>query len=633
VDYDPARANVLLDEIGLVQRDAEGFRTFPDGSRMHFFLNFQHGTGMLSGLLEGVVDDWARVGIRATARERSVNLFRIEFEGLQHDFTVVGATGLALPLNLPRLFTLTRGSWYASAWARWFDLGGFYGKNVPLSDGVQIPPQDHPIMDAVRVYDQSIRATGIEERVEIFREALKIAGRELWTINIASSPPIMAVVKKGFRNVPREMIFNWDMLGLGSGGRETFFIENPSDSPGAIAQTKESIVKPTLPPRLAESLAGLRPGEELKGGGLGGWFRTLFLAGLVSIVGLIAFKHPFIGRRLLIMVPTLFFISIVVFTIIQLPPGDYISTMIARLEVLGEEADMSRIEELKILFGLDESTISQYLKWTGLKWFTSFAAEDTGLLQGNLGRSMETLGLVNDMIGDRLLLTLAVSLGTILLTWTLALPIGIYSAVRQYSLGDYAITFVGFLGMCIPNFLLALLLMHFASQFFGLNISGLFSAEYGAQPEWTWGKFVDLLKHIWLPIVVLGVAGTAGMIRVMRGNLLDELKKPYVTTARAKGVRPMKLLLKYPVRLALNPFISSVGVLFPQLISGGAIVAMILSLPTIGPEMIYALTSEDMYLAGTLLMLLSVLGVVGTLVSDLLLMALDPRIRMGSGSK
>jgi ABC-type dipeptide/oligopeptide/nickel transport system permease component len=237
------------------------------------------------------------------------------------------------------------------------------------------------------------------------------------------------------------------------------------------------------------------------------------------------------------------------------------------------------------------------------------------------------------MIGDRLLLTVFISVGTILFTWMMALPIGIFSAVRQYSIGDYIATFVGFLGMCVPNFLLALLLMFFTSKFFGVHVTGLFSAEFGAQPEWTLAKFVDLLKHIWLPILVLGVTGTTGMIRVMRGNLLDELKKPYVVTARAKGVRPLKLLLKYPVRLALNPFISSIGVLFPQLISGGAIVAMILSLPTIGPQMIYALTSEDMYLAGTLLMLLSTLGVVGTLVSDILLMALDPRIRMSSGGR
>jgi ABC-type dipeptide/oligopeptide/nickel transport system permease component len=235
---------------------------------------------------------------------------------------------------------------------------------------------------------------------------------------------------------------------------------------------------------------------------------------------------------------------------------------------------------------------------------------------------------VNAIVGDRILLTVLISLGTILLTWALAIPIGIYSAVRQYSIGDYVLTFLGFIGMCVPGFLLALLLMYASAEFLGIPVSGLFSSQYGAQPEWDWPKILDLLKHIWVPVVVLGIGGTAGMIRVMRANLLDELKKPYVVTARAKGVRPLKLLLKYPVRMALNPFISGIGGIFPQLVSGGAIVAMVLSLPTVGPLLLAALMSEDMYLAGSMLMVLSLLGVVGTLVSDLLLLWLDPRIRM-----
>ncbi|MDY7011490.1 MAG: ABC transporter permease, partial [Planctomycetota bacterium] len=215
-------------------------------------------------------------------------------------------------------------------------------------------------------------------------------------------------------------------------------------------------------------------------------------------------------------------------------------------------------------------------------WFATFDEADEGLLQGNMGRSMETTQEVNEMIGDRLLLTVLISLGTIMFTWALAIPIGIFSAVRQYSIWDYILTFLGFIGMCIPAFLLALILMAVS------GVSGLFSADFAAQPEWDWPKVIDLLKHIWIPVVVLGVGGTAGMIRVMRANLLDELKKPYVVTARAKGVRPVKLLFKYPVRLALNPFISGIGGLFPQLVSGGAIVAMVLSLPTIGPLLLDA---------------------------------------------
>ncbi|MEM6561070.1 MAG: ABC transporter permease, partial [Planctomycetota bacterium] len=228
---------------------------------------------------------------------------------------------------------------------------------------------------------------------------------------------------------------------------------------------------------------------------------------------------------------------------------------------------------------------------------------------------------------DRLLLTVLISAGTILFTWVVALPIGIYSAVRQYSVGDYVATVIGFIGMAVPNFLLALVLMAL------VGVSGLFSAEYAAQPEWTWGKVLDLLGHIWIPIVVLGTGGTAGMIRVMRANLLDELNKPYVTTARAKGVRPLKLLLKYPVRLALNPFVSGIGGILPALVSGGAIVAIVLSLPTVGPLLLDALFLEDMYLAGSMLMVLSLLGIIGTLMSDLLLLALDPRIRMEGGGR
>jgi ABC-type dipeptide/oligopeptide/nickel transport system permease component len=234
---------------------------------------------------------------------------------------------------------------------------------------------------------------------------------------------------------------------------------------------------------------------------------------------------------------------------------------------------------------------------------------------------------VNDDVGDTILLTVLLSAGTILFTWAMALPIGIYSAVKQYSLSDYILTVIGFIGMCVPAFLLALVLMAIS------GVSGLFSAEYAVMPEWTWGKTVDLLRHIWIPVVVLGVGGTASMIRVMRANLLDELRKPYVITAMAKGVRPTKLLLKYPVRIALNPFISGIGHLFPQLVSGGAIVSIVLSLPTVGPLLLRALQTEDMYLAGSMLMVLSLLAVVGTLVSDLLLLWLDPRIRFEGGTR
>jgi ABC-type dipeptide/oligopeptide/nickel transport system permease component len=240
---------------------------------------------------------------------------------------------------------------------------------------------------------------------------------------------------------------------------------------------------------------------------------------------------------------------------------------------------------------------------------------------------------VSQIVGDRILLTIILSLGSILITWAVAMPIGIYSAVRQYSIADYVFTFVGFIGMCIPSFLLAVIMMYLAQEWFGLQMVGLFSPKYALQPYWDWAKLVDLLKHLWLPVAILGIGSTGGMIRVMRGNLLDELKKPYVTTARAKGVRPMRLLLKYPVRLALNPFISGIGGLFPALISGGTLISVVLSLPTVGPLMLDAMLAEDTLLAGSMLMVLSLLGVFGVLVSDLLLLWLDPRIRFEEGTR
>ena len=352
---------------------------------------------------------------------------------------------------------------------------------------------------------------------------------------------------------------------------------------------------------------------------------------LLTVLG--GLRHPYILRRLLIMIPTLGIISVVVFTIIQLPPGDYVTNRIMQLKQSGDESALEQVEMLEDMYYLDDPMPVKYARWVGLKWFTTFRQEDRGLLQGNLGRSMQNDRPVNELVGDRVLLTMLISLGTILFTWIVAIPTGIYSAVRQHSVGDYVLTFVGFIGMCVPGFLLALLVMYGAKEVLGVHVSGLLSAEFSAQPQWDWPKIVDLLRHIWVPVVVLGVAGTAAMIRVMRANLLDELKKPYVTTARAKGLRPAKLLMKYPVRLALNPFISGIGGLFPQLVSGGAIVAMVLSLPTVGPLMLSALMNEDMYLAGSMLMVLSLLGVFGTLVSDLLLLWLDPRIRFQGGRR
>jgi peptide/nickel transport system permease protein len=323
----------------------------------------------------------------------------------------------------------------------------------------------------------------------------------------------------------------------------------------------------------------------------------------------------YIVRRVLIMIPTLFVVSVVSFAIIQLPPGDYLDSLEASLAAQGGNVDTAQLEAIKERYGLGEPMHVQYYEWiSGI------------LLRGDFGRSFEWNRPVADLIWDRLGLTFLISLSTILFTWIVAIPVGIYSAVRKYSAGDYVVTFVNFIGLAIPNFLLALLLMYASYTLFGQSVGGLFSPQYANAP-WSWAKVGDLIAHLWVPVVVLGTAGTAGLVRIMRANLLDELHKPYVTTARAKGLSEWRLLLRYPVRIALNPFVSTVGWSLPRLISGAIIVSVVLSLPTTGPLFLQALKSQDMYLAGSFILMLSTLTVIGTLVSDILLAWLDPRIR------
>lgn len=629
VDYAPERANQLLDEMGLTQRDFEGYRTYPDGSRMTFYLYYCSFTGAGPG--QFVVDDWGKVGVRTILRERSRALFYTEKGALTHDFDVWIGNGEYFPLIAPRYFLpFNTESNFAIGYARWYMRGGLQGNpRADRAHGCIEPPVDHPLRQAMELYEQAIAESDPEQQRDVFRKVLQLAAENVWTINICTPPPVLAVVKNGFHNVPRDVVASWDFQTPGNAGIETYYLDQPADSAGALEQIRASILTPTLPP---DAPATASAGTSSSGIRLGRLIRWTLLAIVICLALMVAVRHPFIGRRLLIMIPTLLIMSVITFVVIQLPPGDYVSTRIMQLQESGDEADLKQIEDLKDRFHLEESAASRYVRWLGLPWFVTFKGQDEGLLQGNMGWSMESERPVNQLVGDRILLTVLISLGTILFTWIFAIPVGIYSAVKQYSVGDYILTFLGFIGMCVPSFLLALLLMYISAEWFGIPVSGLFSSQYGAQPEWTWGKMLDLLKHIWVPIAVLGVGGTAGMIRVMRANLLDELKKPYVVTARAKGVRPLKLLFKYPVRMALNPFISGIGGLFPQLVSGGAIVAMVLSLPTVGPMMLAALMSEDMYLAGSMLMVLSLLGVLGTLVSDLLLLWLDPRIRLGKPS-
>jgi len=324
-------------------------------------------------------------------------------------------------------------------------------------------------------------------------------------------------------------------------------------------------------------------------------------------------------RRLLVMVPTLLVISFLVFAIIQAPPGDYLSTYMAELQSQGEAVDQAKIDFLRHQYGLDRSFLEQYAVWVG------------NLVQGDLGYSFEYGLPVNQVVGDRLALTIVVSVATIAFIWLVSFPIGIYSAVRQYSAGDYALTLLGFLGLATPSFLLALVLLYFANVKFGISIGGLMDPSFADAP-WSWAKVRSVLAHLWVPVIVIGTSGTAGMIRRLRANLLDELQKQYVVTGRAKGLSPTKLLWKYPLRMALNPFIADIGGLLPEVVSGAVIVSVVLSLPTTGPMLLDALRSQDMYLAGSFLMFLALLTVVGMFLSDLALAVLDPRIRLGAAA-
>lgn len=324
----------------------------------------------------------------------------------------------------------------------------------------------------------------------------------------------------------------------------------------------------------------------------------------------------YIARRILLMIPTLILISFVTFIVVQLPPGDYLNAYVAQLTAEGgETVDRQQIEMLRERYGLNDPFIVQYWKWIS-----------NIIFEGDFGRSFEWNAPVSDLLWGRIGLTFVVSLASLLFVYCVAFPIGVYSAIRKYSLGDYVFTFLGFLGLAVPNFLLALVLMVISLQVFGVTPGGLFSPEYAGAP-WSFAKFMDFLAHLWIPMIIIGTASTAALIRVMRANLLDELNKPYVETARAKGQSEAVLIMRYPVRIALNPFVSRLGWELPALVSGAAITSIVLNLPTAGPILLTALQSQDMFLAGSFILILSALTVVGTLVSDILLAWLDPRIR------
>ncbi|MGR9424729.1 ABC transporter permease [Rhizobium leguminosarum] len=324
----------------------------------------------------------------------------------------------------------------------------------------------------------------------------------------------------------------------------------------------------------------------------------------------------FIAKRFLWMIPSLFAVSFLAFVLIQLPPGDYVTTYIATLAASNEIVDQNTAAQLRERFGLGDPMLIQYFKWI---W---------GILtRGDFGISFEWQQPVSDLIWERMALTLVLALSTLIATWAIALPIGVYSAVRKYSIGDYFFTAFTFFGLAVPSFLLALELMYVAAVEFGQDVGGLFSPEY-ENASWSFAKMVDLFSHLWLPVIILAVSSTASLIRVMRANMLDELPKPYVTTARAKGLSEFRLLMKYPLMIALNPFISTIAWLLPNLISGSVVVAIVLNLPTAAPLLLQALMAQDMYLAGAFVLLICALTLIGSLISDILLALVDPRIRL-----
>ena len=324
----------------------------------------------------------------------------------------------------------------------------------------------------------------------------------------------------------------------------------------------------------------------------------------------------YIMRRVMLMIPTLALVSVISFIAIQLPPGDYLTSYVATLRTQGDSIEQDAIDSMRERYGLGQPIYVQYTKWiTGI------------VLHNDWGQSMEWQEPVKDLIWERLGLTMVLSLVSLFVSWFIAIPVGVYSATHQYSLPDYIMTIISFIGVGVPGFFLALLIMYFAQTQLHLNVGGLFSEKFINAP-WHLDKVVDMLKHLWIPVVILAVEGTAGGIRTTRANLLDELNKPYVELARAKGLTERRLLWKYPVRVALNPFFSTVGWSLASLISGATLISVVLSLQTTGPMQLRALMSQDMYLAGSFLLMLSVLTVIGTLISDILLAWVDPRIRL-----
>ena len=618
VDYDVAQANHILDDLGLTNRDAEGMRTFADGSRMSFLLCMTDSYTPL-GPAQFIIDDWAAIGVRAILRNNSRQLFDAERKAMRQDFTVWSGESEYLTMNGVRNFVpVNNWSCWAPGFGMWYNRGGLDGAldnpdATIATSGIVAPDANSPlganILQLMQAYSNARKTADLAQRQAYFDEIFAINAEQCFTINVASPPPSIVAVDNDLRNVPQVAVDAGSLATPVNAGFETWFFDQPD--PSADATSKRAVPNRDS---LQASLVTVQPfGQNIQDAAQDGstsasvdWlglfaqlFAWLFWIALAGVLLAVARRHPFVAKRLLWLVPTLVIISVIMFTMIRLPPGDMITNEIEALMMEGFDHKVAEAEQKRDFFHLNDSQTSQYFRWVGLYWFIgetvdvpkdaeTLAAEQeaavaqgnpassvatvvsayqwpgqAGLLQGHLGYSMRDLNSVNDIVGDRLLLTLIISLGSLALTWAIALPAGIYSAVHQYKISDYVLGVIALFGMCVPNFLLALMCIYAGQQWFGITVTGLFSQEYELQP-WSFGKVLDLLKHIWVAIIVLGVGGTAGLMRIMRGNLLDELRKPYVTTARAKGMRPWKLILKYPVRLALNPFVSSIGAIFPS---------------------------------------------------------------------
>ena len=575
---DLKQANELLDKIGLTKKDAEGYRLRADGKgRLRLEMVTVGGQFVpYTQIGEMIEQQWKKIGIDVDVKELERNLAFTRDNNNENQIIIWANDGSEMLFLFPRhaLPVDAAEAHMGMAFAKWYASKGQSGKK----------PDDPEMLKAFDLF-RSAFGMKEEDRVKAGKEIWKIIVEQTWSIGtVGQSPAFMGVrlVKNNMGNVPDRQT-------------NAQHVRTPYSSHADHVLLQVTETRPPAGQAAVLPLGRRRAPERVCRG-----------------VAMVAY----IVRRLLLAVLTVWAISVLSFVIIHLPPGDYVTSYIASMSASGSAVSEGEATAMREQLGLDQPITVQYAKWMGL------------MLQGNFGMAMEWGRPVSDVIGDRMSLTVVISVAAIIFTWAVALPIGIYSAVYRYSILDYAFTFIGFIGLAIPGFMLALIVMYVGFAYFGANVGGLFSPDFAEAP-WSWGRVWDLIEHLPIPAIVLGISGTAQLIRIMRANLLDELRKPYVMTARARGLPEYRVILKYPVRVALNPFVSTIGYLLPYVVSGSIIVSLVLSLPTVGPLLLKALIAQDMFLAGTIVLLLGVLTVIGTFISDLLLMWVDPRIRRG----